>query len=203
MNDDLNFKIQLMYAELGKSQETSLENLSATVKVSDQSIEFRQDFRGGLSDVELGTYAYALINSIAFLRDQLQEWAVHNGHTRAQIDDVMNKYDAILIMRDLSENHKHVYKPHGSSKSGKHPKLVNINRVLRLTTKPEKGSGVGVTVNSDGTLRILGDGSAKAITTGEVVDNNGNRIGDLYDLATEAVEGWEEIFREFALKIGS
>ncbi|MDA0733248.1 MAG: hypothetical protein O2909_04655 [Chloroflexi bacterium] len=207
MDTDLTQKIRRMYAAIGAAEEVDLTKLKGTVIENKNVTGVFQDFRGGRSNEQLENDVFTLINNIAFLRDHLIKWHVAQGlgetEARVKVDSELDSRPSILIMRDLSNNEKHGYDASKRSFSGKHPKIVSVQRVLRMTTQPQKGSFVGMTLNRDGTPRIMGDGSAKAVTTGEIVDNSGNRLGDLNDLATEAVEGWEEIFREFALKIGS
>jgi hypothetical protein len=45
----------------------------------------------------------------------------------------------------------------------------------------------------------MGDGTAKAVVTGDVVDKDGNRIGDLYEIVNKAVEAWEALLVDFRL----
>ena len=58
---------------------------------------------------------------------------------------------------------------------------------------------IAVRMGADGVLRFIGDGTAKAVVTAVVVDNEKNRIGDLYDIADNAVRAWEGLMADFAL----
>ena len=78
---------------------------------------------------------------------------------------------------------------------------MNIDRVLKLTTNPEKGAGVAMTMGPDGRLRVAGSGSAKVVLTGDVVDGDGNRIGELNEIASEAAQTWERCL-EGILEVG-
>ena len=72
---------------------------------------------------------------------------------------------------------------------------------MQLTTKPEKESSVSLTFNRDGTPRVLGDGSAEVIISGNVVNKEGDSIGDLHKIALDAVAAWESVLRDFDIKI--
>ena len=109
-----------------------------------------------------------------------------------------NKSLELKIISDLSNNDKHGYPPrNGKGQSGKCPQLVDINRVMQLKTQAKKGSTIVMTLDAGGTPKFFGDGTAKAIITGDVVDNKNNRIGDLYTIATKAVEACEQLLPDF------
>jgi hypothetical protein len=48
-------------------------------------------------------------------------------------------------------------------------------------------------------LGFFGDGIAKAVVTGSVVDNGNGHIGDLYEIASKAIEAWDRLLKEFGL----
>jgi hypothetical protein len=56
-----------------------------------------------------------------------------------------------------------------------------------------------MTIDAGGVPKFIGDGTAQAVITGDVADNDGNRIGDLYDIADKAVEAWETLLADFGL----
>ena len=58
---------------------------------------------------------------------------------------------------------------------------------------------IGMTIGAGGVPNFIGDGTAKAVVTGDVVDNDGNRIGDLYEIANKVVEAWEVLLVDFGL----
>ena len=100
----------------------------------------------------------------------------------------------------MSDNDKHGYPPRNGGYSNRYPQLVNINRVMQLKPQAQKGSAIGMTLGAGGTPKFFGDGTAKAIITGDVVDNKNNRIGDLHKIATKAVEAWEQLLTDFGCR---
>ena len=95
--------------------------------------------------------------------------------------------------------HAVVWTPRNGGHSKKSPQLIEINRVMRLQTQAENGSMVAVTFGPGGIPQVHGDGSAKAVVTGDVVDNVNERIGDLYEIAIKAIEVWERLLVGFGL----
>ncbi len=81
--------------------------------------------------------------------------------------------------------------------SGKFPRLVEIRRVFQLTA--QAGSGVAMTFATDGTPRIAGSGSDRAVITGDIVDKNNSILGDFLEIANEAMLAWEQLLTEFGI----
>ena len=200
MDDELIHRIRRVYAAVGAVEEADLDKLKATVIRAKNVTAVFQDFRGGLGDEELSNFAHSLIHNIANLYSHLRKWAVHNGQDKNKVDKAVDRSLALQIIKDLSNNDKHGYPSHNGGHSGKCPKLIEINRVMRLTTKPEAGSAIAMTIGRDGTLKVSGSGSAKAVITSDIVDKDNNKIGDLHEFATKALDAWEQLLKEFNIK---
>ncbi|GAF75547.1 unnamed protein product, partial [marine sediment metagenome] len=157
----------------------------------------------GFSDDELSNQAHSLIHNIANLRDHLRRWASDHGQDKDKVDQVVDNCPDLQLIKDLSNKDKHGYPPRKGGHSGKCPQLVHVNRVMRLQTQAKKGSMVGMTLGPAGVPKFIGDGAAKAVVTGDVVDNDNNCIGDLYDIASKAVEAWENLLADFGLLGGA
>jgi len=201
MDDELIQRIRRIYAAIGATEETDLGKLKATVVRTRNVVFVHQDFRGALDNEELSNLAHSLIHNIANLGDHLRKWAAHNGQDKNQVDEAVSRSLPLRIIKDLSNNDKHGYPPRDGGRSEKCPRLVDINRVLELTTKPEAGSAICVTLSHSGTPQATGSGSAKAIITGEIVDKDNNRIDDLHHVAAEAVEAWEHLLDHLGIRL--
>ena len=197
MDNELIHRIRRIYAAISAAEEADFSKLKATIIKTDKHIAFYQDFRGGLSNEELSNLAHSVIHNIANLRDHLRRWAARNGRDRNKVDEAVNRSLALQIIKDLSNNDKHGYPPRGGGHSGQSPRLVGVERVFRLITKPESGSYVTMTLGHDGAPKVSGSGSAKAVITGDVVDEDNNTIGYLHEIAVEAVEAWERLLSDF------
>ncbi|MCK4791002.1 MAG: hypothetical protein KAV87_45135 [Desulfobacteraceae bacterium] len=200
MNTKLLQRIRRIYSSIGAVEETDPNKLKAAVIATDEITGVFQDFRGGLTDYELSNLAHMLIHNIANLRDHLRKWAVQNGKDKEKVDRAFAQSLELKIIQDLSDNDKHGYPPRNGSRSGKYPQLIDINRVMQLKTQAKKGSTIGMTLGAGGAPKFFGDGTAKAIITGDVVDNKNNRIGGLHTIATKAVEAWEQLLSDFGCR---
>ena len=199
MDDAILQRISRIYAAIGDIEENDPNKLRATVVRTDKIKAVFQDFLGGFSDDDLSNYAHTVIHNIANLRDHLIRWAAHNGHDKTKVDQTVDNSLDIQIVIDLSNNDKHGYPPRDGGHSGKCPQLVDINRVMKLQTQAKKDSTIGMTLGADGFPKFFGDGTAKAIITGDIVDNDKNHIGDWYEIVTKAVEAWEQLVTDFGL----
>lgn len=174
--EELLERIRRIYYSIKAVEETDPNKLKATVVTTGKCIGVFQDFRGGLTDAELSNSAQTLIYNIAHLKNYLIQWAKDNGHDETKVDQTVGNSLDLQIIIDLSNRDKHVGPRRDGGESKKRPHLVDINRVMQLK-----------------------DGTAKAIITGDVVDNKNNRIGDLHKIATKAVEAWEQLVADFGL----
>ena len=182
MDDELIHRIRRIHVAIGALEEFDLQNLPAQVTRTEESITFVQDFRGGLTDEELSNAVHLVIHNIANLYDHLKKWAVRNGYEKKIVQDARASSSALQIIQDLSDNDKHGYPRRDGGHSGKSPKLVKVDRALRLSVGPK--SFTAVTLALDGTPQVSGSGSnpPKVLTTGDVVDGAGTKIGDLHQL---------------------
>jgi hypothetical protein len=201
MDNEVIERIRRIYAAIGAVEETDLSKLKGTLVRTQSVLLVHQDFRGGLDDDQLSNLAHSLIHNIANLENHLRKWAAHNGQDINKVDKAVSRSLALQIIKDLSNNDKHGYPPRDGGHSKRCPRLVDISRVLQLATKPRAGSTVCVTLNQTGTPQATGSGSAKAIITGEIVDKDNNRIGDLHQVGTEAVEAWEHLLDDLGIKL--
>jgi hypothetical protein len=199
MDDEILERIGRIYAAIGAIQEHDPSKLKATVIQTEKSVAVCEDFRAGLTDEELSNQAHSVIHNIANLRDHLRRWVKKNSQDKQKVDQAVSKSFQLQLIEDFSNNDKHGYPPRDEGCSGRCPQLVDINRVMRLQTRAKKGSMGGMVLGPRGAPRFIGDGTAKAVVTGDVVDKDGNCIGDLYDIASKAVEAWERLLADFQL----
>jgi hypothetical protein len=200
-NTDLTHRIRRIYAAIDAVEERDLSKLVAKLINSGQVIGFYQNFSGGLRDEDLANIAHSLIHNIANLQDHLRRWAAHNGRDKTKVDDAFKNSPVLQVIKDLSNNDKHGYLPRGGGHSGNAPQIVKIRRQLQMTTKAEKGASVTVTLDPRGVPQVSGLGTAKAIITADIMDRNGNLIGDLYEVALQAIQSWEQVAKDFGVPL--
>lgn len=199
MDDAILQRISRMYAAIGSIEEDDPTKMKATVIQTEKIKAVFQDFRGGFSDDDLFNQAHSVIYNVANLRNHLPRWASHHDQDKNKVAQAFDDCLELQLVVDLSNNDRHGYPPRNRGCSGKCPRLIEINRVMRLQTQAKKGSMIGMTIGAGGVPKFFGDGTAKAVVTGDVVDNDGNRIGDLYGIVSKAVEAWESLLVDFGL----
>ena len=202
-NDDLKGRIERIYEAVNAVVETDISKFMPKVIKDGNRIGFYQDWSGGLSSAEIENIAHILIYNVANLKEHLRGWAERNGKDKTKVKVAFKGSQELKIIKDLSNNDRHGYDPKRRGNSGKSPRIDNINTIMRMTTKPEKGSFTGLTLNRQGVPKIIGDGNAKVIITGDILDRDGNKIGDLYETLLKAISDWEKVLREFGVQIPS
>ncbi|MBI5290209.1 MAG: hypothetical protein HY873_14650 [Chloroflexi bacterium] len=195
MTDNLHQRIGRIYAAFDAAEEQDMANLRAQALKSDRFVGGFQDFSGGLTPAEIENVAYSLIHNVTNVGNHARGWAKTNGKNPGLVDDAVKASFEIRVIMDLSNRDKHG-PPRDRGHSRRSPTLVDVRRVLELRTGSEKGSSVGMTLNADGTPRIVGSGSAKAVLTGRVLDDEGSFIGDFDSLVRAAVGHWEQLLRQ-------
>ena len=197
--NELITRLKRIYASVDALQEFNMGKLPAKVVQNDRIVTVFQDFSGGLSEEEFANLAHSVINNIANLQDHLRRWAAKNGKDKTKVDAVFNESRPLQLIKDLSNNDKHGYPLRGGGYSGLAPKLNNIHRPMRLTTKAEAGSCVVMTFGPGGVPKISGAGIGCAVITGDIVDKDGNSVGDLFKIEQDAVKAWETLLVDFGI----
>ncbi len=201
--EDLNHRIRRIYASIDALEKADLSKFPPNTIDKGDQVGFLQDFTGGLSEEELANTGYVAVHNIANLQGHLRQWTVRNVRDKSRVDAVFRGSRALQLVQDLSNNDKHGYPPRDGGYSGIGPRIVGFERVMRLTTKAEAGSSVIVVATPQGPRQASGSGTARVLITGDVVDKDGNAVGDLYEVGLEAVETWEELLKEFELGLTS
>jgi len=203
MDDQIIQRIRRMYAAVGETVETEMGQLPAFVITTDKINAVFQDFRGNKTPEQIENVLHSLIAIVASLEYHLRRWAHHNGHEPNKVTATFRDSRPLQIIHDLWNSEKHGYpSPNGRDRSGVAPTLRGVRRVMRLTTQPRKGSVVAMTMGRGGVPVIHGDGNAAAVITGEVVDVDGNMIGDADVLLSQAVDDCESLMQQFDIDLG-
>lgn len=203
MANDLISRVNRIYSAIKGVEETDVSKFMPKVVNDSHRISFYQDWSGGHSNEDLTNIAHILIHNIANLKNHLRKWAAHNGKDKTKVDFAFRNSQALKLIMDLSDNDKHGYDPNRGGHSKKSPRIDKIGGRLQLITKPEKGSIICLKFSSQGAPKTLGNGTAKIIFSGDILDRDGNNIGDLHKTALEAVEVWERVLGDFGVTLSS
>lgn len=200
-NDDLILRVKRLYGAIKASEEIEMSKFLPKVINDGRRKGFFQDWSGGLTEAEVTNIAQSLIYSIAHFDAPLKKWADQNGKDKTKVDHMFNSSLALQIIKDLSNYDKHPYPPRNGGHSGKSPRIDKFRRVMQMTTKPARNSFVALTFTAQGVPKVSGDGTAKVVVSGDILDKDGNKIGNLHETALEAVKAWEDILSDFDVKL--
>lgn len=193
MNEDLENQIQRLHAAIGVAAETNPGRLRARIVNTAEGFGFDQDFRAGQTVPELANKAFSLISIVANFREHLKKWARENGKDASLVDRTVKESDSMKIVLDLADAERHPHPRRNGGQSGKDPRLENIDQVMQLKPSATPGSSVIMQLGGDGVHRISGNGSARAVVTGDIVSGKGERIGDLQAVLCNAIECWRSL----------
>lgn len=190
---DVLLRLARVYASVQATFSTGLGSMRAHVTIDGNNIAFEWP-SGDRPVAELENAAQAAIANVSSLRDHMKKWASGTNRSTEPIDRAIYNCFEYRVVHDLWNREKHSGDVRNGGLSKRNPVLRNVRSVVRLETRPEKGSWVGVSVSlRDGTPRAHGDGSTAVVVTGDIIDSVGNPIGDLYEFLSRAVAMWEEV----------
>lgn len=199
--DDLILRVKRLYATIKAAEEIEISKFLPKVINAGPRRGFSQDWSGGLSEAEITNIAQLLIYSIAHFDAPLKKWADQNGQDKTKVDLMFNSSLALRIIKDLSNYDKHPYPPRDGGHSGKSPRVDKFRRIMQMITKPEKDSFIALTFTPQGVPKVSGDGTTRVVVSGDILDKDGNNIGDLHKTASEAVESWENVLGDLGVKL--
>lgn len=188
-----------MYAALGETVEEDVSTFKPKVIRHETTTEFFQDFRGGLTEEQIVNVAHTAIHNIANLSDHLRQWAKRNSLDQTRVGETIANSLDLKVIIDLSNVDKHGYPPRDRGLSGKALRLVDVNRVMRISSGSEPHSGAFVVMTPTPLPHVHGSGSVDVVVTGRVIDDSDNLVGELQDFMNNAVAAWEALLQEFAL----
>jgi hypothetical protein len=199
-NDELNLRIQRLYAAVNSTIEQDITKFKPTVIKNGNRIGFYQDWSGDITQAERINYLQSLISNIAEFEYILDKWADQSGYDKNIVNNAVESSIELKVIHDLWNAEKHA-DSRRNSRSGLFPIIKDISGNLQLKTMPAKGSTISLTFNSDGTPNIHGKGSAKVIITGEIYGKDAMKIGNFHEIALKAVAIWEDVLVKFGIKL--
>ena len=96
-------------------------------------------------------------------------WVERNSKDDTKVNVTFKGSQELKIIKDLFNNGRRGYGTNRRENTGKFPRIDNINTIMRMTTKPERCSLGGLTLNRRSVPEIMGDGNAKVIITGDIL----------------------------------
>jgi len=199
--EHLRYRLRSIYKSVGQTKPVSAEHFAPTFIRTPRITFLQQDFRGGMTDEDIHRVFEELLYNIAHVVDPLQRVLRARGKGTSCVTEAIRKSRDFALCVDLANWYKHGRANHGPTKSGHRPTITNVNRVCRIQPEAKPGAVGGITYAWEGgrpKLRSLG-GSNEVVFEGDVVDENGRKMGDVMEIATAGVSQWEKLLREFAV----
>jgi hypothetical protein len=189
MRAKLDLRIRQLHEAMGQARTSDLSAVQPRAGVVGKTFYVGVDFSDGVSDAELANIVSLCVANIACLKDHLKAWC--KSHSKPfQGDTLIDSNRNVGLIHDLWNRDKHVDLK--QSRTGLFPEIRNISRCARLTTQAQAGSWVAMTLDPrTGQLKTHGDGKVELVIDADVADANGARIGDLLEIAEQAVAAWE------------
>ncbi len=158
-------------------------------------VEWR--FRGTMPDAKLENDLFCLIGNICSLYDHVKQYARKTGISFQELDRTWRNSSELQILQDLNNRDKHS-DAEGRGDRLPRPKLLNINRVMRLHS--EQASFVGVKFQN-GSWQKVGTGEANLVITADVVAADGSVLGDLHDFCQRGLTFWENLLERWGVDL--
>jgi hypothetical protein len=197
---DILRRLTRINAAIADSVEHDMTMLPAKRVSTPGLVGFCQDFSGQLSQADLENRVHMVIANVGSLLDHVKKWAEVQGKTADEVVEVFRGSHDLKIIQDLWNRDKHGGDPRNPW-SGRKPRLQTVTRYMELTTKPEKGSWVFMTLGSKGTPEIHGDGNARCVISARVVDEDESDLGDIFEFIERGVKYWEDALRNWGLRL--
>lgn len=189
-------RVERLWAAVHATVTKDVTTLRGRTWRTDRFVGVDFDFTGGKTPADLENELHLTNFHLAHLRDHVKAWARRRGVGAECIDARVKECRAIPIIIDLTNRDKHGGEDRAGGWSRLGPTLRNIHRQAVIRVGGGFGRRVVMRGGMDGRVSIAGDGNVTAVTTADVVDSDGNLIGDMHSLQETAVGEWQRIMRE-------
>jgi len=187
---DLTQRLERVYAAIGETLTREPEKLQPSIKRQAGVISI--SFDGGLSAAQLENTAMQAIFHVAHLRDHLKTWAKEHGHKPSLVDEAVAASLPLKVILDLANTDKHGGFARDGGFSGLQPRLTGLTRCLRLTGGPEPPA-IEFPLSASGKYTPDIQGDAAAVVTGDILDKDGNRVGELQQIFVDGLSALERL----------
>lgn len=193
MIDLLDKKIRKMHAALAGLATDNLSTIKPQFGEENGDYYTRVDFNQDADEIALANAATLLITNIASMKDHLKVWCTKQG-VAFHGDALINNNRAVALIHDLwnIDKHAELDRP---PRSGHTPKLQDLQTNLVISAGTEAGSGAFFSMDPRTgkiTSGTSGGGTVQLALVAQVINENGNILGDFTNICTEAVDEWEK-----------
>jgi len=191
MIDVLDRKIRQMHAALAGLATDDLSTIKPQFGEADGVYYTKVDFNQDSDEIALANAATLLITNIALMKDHLKAWCTRQG-AAFHGDTLINNNQAVALIHDLwnIDKHAELDRP---PRSGHTPKLQNLQKNLTVSAGIEAGAAAFFSMDPR-TGKIItgtsGGGTVQLALVAQIIDENGNVLGDFTSICTQAVDEW-------------
>lgn len=195
MDESLAKELRLLYRSIGRATVADLTKVPITQYRSNRGYGMFQDFSGGRSPEDLEIDIHSVIHSLSSLFDHLRAWARSGARGVDNVVVAVRASRDLQIIMDLWTLKKHGNHNRNGGWSKLRPTLTNIAARMKITARA--GQGVA-------SYFITPDGKQHAtpgsfvVTTADVIDGKGQKIGDFHEIATSAIEAWKQLISQLS-----
>lgn len=191
MIDVLDRKIRQMHAALAGLATEDLSSIKPQSGEADGYFYTKLDFNQDADEIALANAVSLLVTNIASMKDHLKVWCNRQG-VAFHGDALINSNQAVALIHDLwnIDKHAELNKP---PRSGHTPKLQGLRKNLSLSTGTSAGDRAFFSMDPRTgkiTTGTSGGGSVQLAIVAQIVDENGNVLGDFTNVCTQAVDEW-------------
>jgi len=191
MIDVLDRKIRQMHAALAGLVTDDLSTIKPQFAEADGRYYTKVDFNQDSDEIALANAASLLITNIASMKDHLKVWCNKNG-VAFHGETLINNNRTVALIHDLwnIDKHAELNKP---PRSGHTPKLQDLRKNLSLSSGSVAGSVVFFSMDPRTgkiTTGTSSGGSVQLALRAQIVDENGNVLGDFSSICKQAVDEW-------------
>lgn len=202
--DMLQYRLQNAKDALAAGEPIDASCVEPEIEETETSVRIRQNWSASKSSAAILKQLEELFHNINQLRDVAKHWATQNGQDVGAVDELVKANEDVAICVDVDNGLKHVVlsKP---GRTGRKPRIERITRGLRLTVGPTPTPipGLAARIDERGRPRAACDDAhpeGEIVTQAEIVDSEGNTMGDAREIARRAIEGWEHLLREWDIE---
>jgi len=183
-------RIERLYAAIGASKHQLASVHAGKIDLIDGGFEVTQDFSGGASRAQLANELMQQIILLGGFPDHLRKRLTEIGKKcrKPEVEEFFKRDRRFCILYDLHNADKHGGRDSGGGWSHESPEIRNIRRIALCKTRASGGSTAGIMFDlPTGKPRAIGDGESVAATTGDILDGNGNLIGEAHEFIETAL----------------
>jgi hypothetical protein len=191
MIDVLDRKIRQMHAALAGLATDDLSTIKLQFGEAGGSYYTKVDFNQDADEIALANAASLLITNIASMKDHLKVWCTRQG-VAFHGDALINSNRAVALIHDLwnIDKHAELNKP---PRSGHTPKLHDLRKNLTLSAGTAAGARAFFSMDPRTgkiTTGTSGGGAVQLALVAQIIDENGNVLGDFTSICTQAIDEW-------------